>query len=75
MDNFGMQPPTPAKKTLGPPTQLYLPPRDNKKKTLIIVACVYFGRMVSPCSFSGLQTAERFSASCTGNGGDEESAV
>ena len=40
MDNFGMQPPTPAKKTLGPPTQLYLPPRDNKKKTLIIVACV-----------------------------------
>ncbi len=40
MDHFGMQPPTPVKKTLGPPAQLYLPPRDNKRKTLIIVLCV-----------------------------------
>lgn len=40
MDSFGMQPSTPVKKTLGPPTQLYLPPKDNKKKTLIIVLCV-----------------------------------
>lgn len=40
MDNFGMQPPTPVKKTLGPPAQLYLPPKDNKKKTFIIVLCV-----------------------------------
>lgn len=40
MDNFGMQPPAPVKKTLGPPAQLYLPPKDNKKKTLIIVLCV-----------------------------------
>lgn len=40
MDNFGMQPPTPVKKTLGPPAQLYLPPRDHKKKALIIVLCV-----------------------------------
>lgn len=40
MDNFGMQPLAPVKKTLGPPAQLYLPPRDNKKKTLIIVLCV-----------------------------------
>lgn len=40
MDNFGMQPPAPVKKTLGPPAQLYLPPKDNKKKTLVIVLCV-----------------------------------
>lgn len=40
MDNFGMQPPMPVKKTLGPPAQLYLPPKDNKKKTIIIVLCV-----------------------------------
>lgn len=40
MDNFGMQPPTPVKKMLGPPAQLYLPPRDNKKKKLIIVLCI-----------------------------------
>ena len=40
MDNFGMQPPMPVKKTLGPPAQLYLPPKDHKKKTLIIVLCV-----------------------------------
>lgn len=40
MDNFGMQPPAPVKKTLGPPAQLYLPPKDNKKKTLIIALCV-----------------------------------
>ena len=30
----------PVKKTLGPPAQLYLPPKDNKKKTIIIVLCV-----------------------------------
>lgn len=40
MDHFGMQPPMPVKKTLGPPAQLYLPPKDNKKKTTIIVLCV-----------------------------------
>lgn len=40
MDNFGMQPPAPVKRTLGPPAQLYLPPKDNKNKTLIIVLCV-----------------------------------
>lgn len=40
MDSFGMQPPTPVKKTLGPPAQLYLPPKDNKKKTRIIILCV-----------------------------------
>lgn len=40
MDNFGMQPPMPVKKTLGPPAQLYLPPKDHKKKTIIIVLCV-----------------------------------
>ncbi len=40
MDTFGTQPPIPVKKTLGPPAQLYLPPRDNKKRTLIIVSCV-----------------------------------
>lgn len=40
MDNFGMQPPMPVKKSLGPPAQLYLPPKDNKKRTLIIVLCV-----------------------------------
>lgn len=40
MDHFGMQPPMPVKKTLGPPEQLYLPPKDNKKRTLIIVLCV-----------------------------------
>ena len=40
MDNFGMQPPMPVKRTLGPPAQLYLPPKDNKKKTRIIVLCV-----------------------------------
>lgn len=40
MDNFGMQPPTSVKTTLGPSAQLYLPPKDNKRKTLIIVLCV-----------------------------------
>ncbi|MDE7246665.1 MAG: hypothetical protein K2N43_02125, partial [Lachnospiraceae bacterium] len=46
MDNFGMQPPTPVKKTLGPPAQLYLPPKDHKKKVLIIVLCVCAGILV-----------------------------
>lgn len=40
MDNFGIQPPTPVNQTFGPSVQPYLPPKDTKKRTLIIVLCV-----------------------------------
>lgn len=40
MDYFGMQPQAPVKQTFGPQEQPYLPPKDNKKRTLIIVLCV-----------------------------------
>ncbi len=41
MDHFQIEPQNQGHRdSFGPPAQLYLPPKDNKKRTLIIVLCV-----------------------------------
>lgn len=40
MDSFGLQPYRQQRNTFGPPEQLYLPPKNHKKKALIIILCV-----------------------------------
>lgn len=40
MDRFGLQPYNQRKNTFGPPAQLYLPPKNNKKKVIAISLCV-----------------------------------
>lgn len=40
MDSFGLQPQNQNRNTFGPPAQLYLPPKDHKRKALIIIVCV-----------------------------------
>ncbi len=39
MDSFGLQPQNQRRNTFGPPAQLYLPPKNHKKKALIIALC------------------------------------
>ena len=40
MDSFGLQPQNQNRNTFGPPAQLYLPPKDHKKKVFTVILCV-----------------------------------
>ncbi len=39
MDSFGLQPQHQNRNTIGPPAQLYLPPKNHKRTTLIAILC------------------------------------
>lgn len=52
MDNYSLQPQNQNRNTFGPPAQLYLPPKNHKRTTFIVVLCV--GAVVLAAVLGGL---------------------
>lgn len=40
MDSYSLQPQNQNRNTFGPPAQLYLPPKNHKRKALVVILCV-----------------------------------
>lgn len=40
MDSYSLQPQNQNRNTFGPPAQLYLPPKNHKKTTFVVIMCV-----------------------------------